>query len=102
MIAHLQQNGRIRGWLEEAQGRAPDDAPSAWRSHWIDARLAAADRHAARRHPSARRLQTRRGDGFRHTAQVWESRREAQEVDQVFGAGMKRDDFIGRMRSEER
>jgi len=100
MISHLQQDWRIGAWLEEAQGRAPDDAPSARRGHWIDAGLSPADGHAAGRHTAARRFQARRGDRFRHPAQVRESWREPQEVDQVFGAGMNGDDLIGRVVEE--
>ncbi len=72
------------------------------RRHGIDAGLRSADGHTAGRYAPARRLQTRHGDGFRQSAQIRKSGREAQEIYQVFGARMNRDDVIGRVPGQRR
>ena len=88
---------RVGGVLfrREQRKRGPaDEAPSARGIHGIDAGLAPSDGDASRGNLQARGLQPRRGELLGQVAQVREPRGKAEEIDEVFRAGMETDDLF--------
>src|SRR3989442_12831827 len=95
-VAWAQERGLGRTRIVEQHRRATENPEAARALDRVDATLDAADADAARRGLGARRVEPRDVDALGHPGHVRKPRREADEVDQIFGAGMEPHELLGR------
>ena len=90
-VSSSQQRRRVRPGVEHGVGDAPDQPPPARGLGRVDAGVAVGHRQASRRHPHPRGSQPRQSEPAGH---VCETRREAEEGDQVLRLHVPADDVL--------